>query len=157
MRKKDNDSTAYLANRLSGVPEITLIGEAVTMGSLAAFIEKKYQKPVRVICPLETHENLLATNDCTANGEEEMEKLLRDADIIVADPLYRPICPKQSQFYELPHIAFSGRIFLKDIKRKYPGNDISEPRENNVTWSSSSGMGSRGRNRGNCRINTKIY
>ena len=88
--------------------------------SLAAFIEKKYQKPVRVICPLETHENLLATNDCTANGEEEMEKLLRDADIIVADPLYRPICPKQSQFYELPHIAFSGRIFLKDIKRKYP-------------------------------------
>ena len=49
-----------------------------------------------------------------------MEKLLRDADIIVADPLYRPICPKQSQFYELPHIAFSGRIFLKDIKRKYP-------------------------------------
>ena len=73
--EKDNDSTAYLANRLSGVPEITLIGEAVTMGSLAAFIEKKYQKPVRVICPLETHENLLATNDCTANGEEEMEKL----------------------------------------------------------------------------------
>ena len=118
--EKDNDSTAYLANRLSGVPEITLIGEAVTMGSLAAFIEKKYQKPVRVICPLETHENLLATNDCTANGEEEMEKLLRDAEIIVADPLYRPICPKQSQFYELPHIAFSGRIFLKDIKRKYP-------------------------------------
>ena len=117
--EKDNDSTAYLANRLSGVPEITLIGEAVTMGSLAAFIEKKYQKPVRVICPLETHENLLATNDCTANGEEEMEKLLRDAEIIVADPLYRPICPKQSQFYELPHIAFSGRIFLKDIKRKY--------------------------------------
>ena len=38
--EKDNDSTAYLANRLSGVPEITLIGEAVTMGSLAAFIEK---------------------------------------------------------------------------------------------------------------------
>ena len=69
---------------------------------------------------METHENLLATNDCIANGEEEMEKLLRDADIIVADPLYRPICPKQSQFYELPHIAFSGRIFLKDIKRKYP-------------------------------------
>ena len=51
-----------------------------------------------------------------------MEKLLRDADIIVADPLYRPICPKQSQFYELPHIAFSGRIFLKDIKRKYMKN-----------------------------------
>ena len=47
-----------------------------------------------------------------------MEALLKDADIIIADPLYRPICPKQSRFYELPHIAFSGRIFLKDIKQK---------------------------------------
>lgn len=89
------------------------------MGSLAAFIEK-ISKTGPCYLSFETHENLLATNDCIANGEEEMEKLLRDADIIVADPLYRPICPKQSQFYELPHIAFSGRIFLKDIKRKYP-------------------------------------
>ena len=110
----------YLHQRLSGTPEITLIGEAVTMGSLAAVIEKKYHKAVRVICPLERCEGLLSQNDCTADGEEEMEALLKDADIIVADPLYRPICPKQNRFYELPHIAFSGRIFLKDIKRNYP-------------------------------------
>ena len=107
-------------SRLSGPPQITLIGEAVTMGSLAASIEKKYHRPVRVICPLETYEGLLAPNDCIADGEEEMERLLKDADIIVADPLYRPICPKQSRFYELPHIAFSGRIFLKTIKHDYP-------------------------------------
>ena len=119
---KDEKSkpAAYLKNRLSTPPEITLIGEAVIMGSLAAAIEKKYHKAVRVICPLETHERLLGEHDCVAKGEEEMEKLLKDADIIVADPLYRPICPKQSRFYELPHIAFSGRIFLKDIKRDYP-------------------------------------
>ena len=117
--KDGNSSSAtYLNKRLSGKPAITLIGEAVTGGSLAAAIEKKYQKPVRVICPLETHKELLALNDCTADGEEEMEALLKDADIIIADPLYRPICPKQSRFYELPHIAFSGRIFLKDIKQK---------------------------------------
>ena len=90
------------------------------MGSLAAAIEKKYHRSVRVICPLETHEGLLGENDCVAKGEGEMENLLKDAEIIVADPLYRPICPKQSRFYELPHIAFSGRIFLKDIKRIYP-------------------------------------
>ena len=118
--KGGNSSSAiYLKKRLSGKPAITLIGEAVTRGSLAAAIEKKYQKPVRVICPLETYEGLLARNDCTADGEEEMEVLLKDADIIIADPLYRPICPKQSRFYELPHIAFSGRIFLKDIRRIY--------------------------------------
>ena len=46
-----------------------------------------------------------------------MEDLLKDAGIILADPLYRPICPKNARFYELPHIAFSGRIFLKDIEK----------------------------------------
>lgn len=114
-----NRNVAYLNKRLSGDSEITLIGEAVTMGSLAAAIEKKYHRPVRVICPLETHEGLLGENDRVSRGEEEMEKLLKGSRIIVADPLYRPICPKDSQFYELPHIAFSGRIFLKRIKKEY--------------------------------------
>ena len=89
------------------------------MGSLAAAIEKKYHKAVRVICPLETHEGLLGENDRVSRGEEEIENLLKKTEIIVADPLYRPICPKDSRFYELPHIAFSGRIFLKEIKKEY--------------------------------------
>ena len=114
----ENDNpVAYFKNRLSGIPEITLLGESVTMGSLAAAIEKKYQKPIRVICPLETHEGLLAPNDCTAKGEEELENLLRETKTIIADPLYRPICPQDAAFIELPHIAFSGRIFLKQIKQ----------------------------------------
>ena len=113
---QDEPGIPYLQNRLSGPQEITLIGEAVTMGSLAAAIEKKYHKAVRVICPLETNAGLLAPNDRVAKGEEEVQEFLKDARIIVADPLYRPICPKRSSFYELPHIAFSGRIFLKNIK-----------------------------------------
>ena len=44
-----------------------------------------------------------------------MEEALKDAEIIVADPLYQPICPKYCMFYELPHIAFSGRIYLKRL------------------------------------------
>lgn len=116
----------YLENRIKREPEITLIGEAVTMGSLAAAIEKKYKKPVRVICPLETYEGLLAENDRTAEGEEEMENLLRGAKTIVADPLYRPICPKDSQFFELPHIAFSGRIYLKKMKELSRGTQQPE-------------------------------
>ena len=88
------------------------------MGSLAAAIEKKYHKAVRVICPLETHEGLFGENDRVSRGEEEIENLLKKTEIIVADPLYRPICPKDSRFYELPHIAFSGRIFLKKLKQE---------------------------------------
>ena len=113
-----NRNVAYLNKRLSGDSEITLIGEPVTMGSLAAAIEKKYHKAVRVICPLETHEGLLGENDRVSRGEEEIENLLKKTEIIVADPLYRPICPKGSRFYELPHIAFSGRIFLKKLKQE---------------------------------------
>ena len=44
-----------------------------------------------------------------------MEEALKSAGIIVADPLYRPICPESATFYEMPHIAFSGRIYLKNL------------------------------------------
>ena len=97
--------------------EMTLIGEPVTMGSLAAAIELQYSRSVRVLCPLEETEGLLTPGDEAGCGEEMMEQKLKDAGIIVADPLYRPICPKDAQFFELPHIAFSGRIYLKKIKQ----------------------------------------
>lgn len=95
--------------------KVTLIGEPVTMESLAAGIEQKYGCPVEVLCPLEKTEGLLCRQDRWICGEEEMEEALKDAEIIVADPLYQPICPKHCMFYELPHIAFSGRIYLKRL------------------------------------------
>ena len=91
--------------------KVTLIGEPVTMESLAAGIEQKYGCPVEVLCPLEKTEGLLCRQDRWICGEEA----LKDAEIIVADPLYQPICPKYCMFYELPHIAFSGRIYLKRL------------------------------------------
>lgn len=105
-------AVAYLQNRIQQETEITLIGEPVTMGSLAAGIEKKYGHAVSVFCPLKGCETLLGKRDKVVLGEEAMEEALKDSKIIVADPLYRPICPKDSTFYELPHVAFSGRIYL---------------------------------------------
>ncbi len=105
----------YLENRLEGEPEIMIIGEPVTMGSLAAAIEQKYHRPVRVLCPLEETEGILGENDRTVCGEEEIQKALQTAKIIIADPLYHPVCPPNAKFYKLPHIAFSGRIYRKEI------------------------------------------
>ena len=105
-------ANVYLQNRMQQETEITLIGEPVTMGSLAAGIEKKYGRKTRVLCPLKECESLLGRNDKVVLGEEAMEEELKNAKIIVADPLYRPICPKDSPFYEIPHVAFSGRIFI---------------------------------------------
>lgn len=102
----------YLQNRMQKEAEITLIGEPVTMGSLAAGIEKKYGHSVRVFCSLKECENLVGEKDAIVLGEEAMEEALRDAKIIVADPLYKPICPAKCTFYELPHVAFSGRLWF---------------------------------------------
>ena len=109
------DKTINRADSLFPVPDITLIGEPVTMGSLAAAIEQKCGKKVQLLCPLEITEGLLRQEDEVIRGEEAMEEKLKTARIIVADPLYRPICPESATFYEMPHIAFSGRIYLKNL------------------------------------------
>ncbi len=93
---------------------ITLIGEPVTIGSLAAIIERRHHYKTRILCPLENAEGLLGEHDLKICGEEEMENALKNAQIVVADPLYRPICPAECEFYERAHIAFSGRMFLKN-------------------------------------------
>ena len=110
LRKKDSPLSGFIPT-----PDITLIGEPVTMGSLAAVIEQKYRKKVQLLCPLEITEGLLRQEDEVICGEEAMEEKLKTARIIVADPLYRPICPESATFYEMPHIAFSGRIYLKNL------------------------------------------
>lgn len=110
LRKKDSPLSGFIPT-----PDITLIGEPVTMGSLAAAIEQKCGKKVQLLCPLEITEGLLRQEDEVIRGEEAMEEKLKTARIIVADPLYRPICPESATFYEMPHIAFSGRIYLKNL------------------------------------------
>ena len=110
LRKKDSPLSGFIPT-----PDITLIGEPVTMGSLGAAIEQKCGKKVQLLCPLEITEGLLRRGDEAIRGEEAMEEKLKTARSIVADPLYRPICPGSATFYEMPHIAFSGRIYLKNL------------------------------------------
>ena len=93
---------------------VTLIGEPVTTTSLAALIEKEYHYKTKVLCPLEETDGLIGSQDLKVSGEEEMENALKNAQIVVADPLYHPICPVECEFYERAHIAFSGRMFLKN-------------------------------------------
>lgn len=95
--------------------EIAVIGEAVTSASLAAAISMSRGKPVKLICPLEAEDALFAPGDERAAYEDEQEELLKNMPVIVADPMYRPICPSDSLFYELPHEAFSGRIYRRKI------------------------------------------
>lgn len=97
------------------VPEIVLIGESVFATSLASALEEKFKKPVRVICPLEGQKETLCSTDVFAKDEEELYPYLSAAKIVIADPLYQPICPKTAKFVPLAHEAFSGRIYRSDI------------------------------------------
>ena len=88
------------------------------MKSPAAAIEIKYRINVKVICLLKETDGLLADGDVAVCGEEELEQALqslKNVKGVVADPLYRPVCPENVAFYELPHIAFSGRIYKKKL------------------------------------------
>lgn len=105
--------------------EVMLIGEPVTTESLALAIEQKYGIPVHVLCPLQETEDLLFRTSRQVLGEEDMEEALKDADIIAADPMYRPICPKNvssTNFHiwhfpeEFTRKSWKNRRFLEVLK-----------------------------------------
>ena len=75
---KSDPEVTYLQNRMQEEAEITLIGEPVTMGSLAAGIEKTYGRSVRVLCPLKECEALVGEKDEVILGEEAMEERCKD-------------------------------------------------------------------------------
>ncbi|MEI3079102.1 MAG: hypothetical protein V8T00_07340 [Oscillospiraceae bacterium] len=87
----------------------------MTAKSLAAALAVGFGIWARVICPVEAPEGVLGACDLQLEDEEEIEEALRGAKRVIADPLYRRIVPAKSEFYPLPHEAFSGRIYRKQI------------------------------------------
>ena len=105
---------------LSG-KDILIIGETVTSLALASALERSAGQGVRVLCPTEGSEGLLRSKDLRAQYEEEIEEAMQEAKTVIADPLYRPICPDSVKFVELPAEAFSGRIYREQIPNLVTG------------------------------------
>ena len=106
---------SYDNRKIDKDAEITIVGESIMSESLAYAISKEKNKTVNVISSLETDEKLLLEGDKIAMFEDDIEKCLKNSKIIIADPLFRPICPIDSNFISLPHEAFSGRIYRDEI------------------------------------------
>ena len=87
-----------------------IIGESVFCTSLAAAIELDAGIPVRVLCPLEEEDGLLRPGDRKTPEEDDLSREIGKADVVIGDPLYRSLTEGQ-RFYDLPHEAFSGRIY----------------------------------------------
>ena len=101
----------------SSIPasDIAVIGEGITSLSLAQAIELEYSRGVKVLCATECEKTLLREKDVLTPYEDDIIEALQGIKMVIADPLYRPICPKNAKFIPLPAENFSGRIYRKDI------------------------------------------
>ncbi|WP_343002926.1 nitrogenase component 1 [Intestinibacter bartlettii] len=115
VKSTKENKISYDNRKIDKDAEITIVGESVMSESLAYAISKEKNKTVNVISSLETDEKLLLEGDKIAMFEDDIEKCLKNSKIIIADPLFRPICPIDSNFISLPHEAFSGRIYRDEI------------------------------------------
>lgn len=95
--------------------DVILIGEGVTNLALATAIELETGRPARILCATECPDGILRAKDAMTPDEDDIIPELTDAKVIIADPLYRPICPDSARFIGLPSEAFSGRIYRNDI------------------------------------------
>ena len=99
------DLTKEFENKNYGAPapaaaeqDIRVFGEAVYSAALAKDIEAQTGRTAVGI-------------DATELWEDDVMRLMRGAKIIIADPMFEPVCPKDARFIGLPHEACSGRIY----------------------------------------------
>ncbi len=109
--------------------EILLIGEPVMMKSMAQTLracgtlksgedggkeEKEFS--VRIISPMRGLPREIAEGTDEIVLEDELREACRRADLVIADPLYARLLPEeQNKFIKLPHVAYSGRFYEKEI------------------------------------------
>lgn len=113
--------TAYFSVTSSGkntsraANGIYIIGESVISQSLKAALALKQGIDATVICPLETEPEYIGENVLLFSSEEEIKAAIAEAKTVIADPIYKTICAEKTNFIALPHEAFSGRIYRKEI------------------------------------------
>ena len=95
--------------------DIAVVGEAVMSASLARAIEGDTGLSARVICTLEKDKRFFADGDLCIADERFLAEEFAKCGIIIADGLFKPICPENVRFYSLAHEAFSGRCFRKTV------------------------------------------
>ncbi len=103
------DLTEEFENKTYGAPapadvrqDIRIFGEAVYSAALAKDIETQTGRSAIGI-------------DATELWEDDVMRLMQGAQIIIADPMFEPVCPKDAHFIGLPHEACSGRIYRDGI------------------------------------------
>lgn len=115
-----NGTDAYTVSCESN-GEAVIIGESVTSVSLAKALSLENSIGARIISAVDTPREITALGCRLAIDEDEIIPLLDGAKYVIADPMYKPICPDSARFIPLPHEAFSGRIYRKEIPNLVSG------------------------------------
>lgn len=105
---------------LSGLPDdlsgsrVLIIGEQIIAGSLRCSLREEFgADQVRVLCPTEGEKALAMEGDIIDWDEDEVIRAIAESTVVVADPLYRQVCPADRNilFVDFPHEACSGRMY----------------------------------------------
>ena len=112
---------------------VTVVGEAVFAASLRqCLVGDLGEGNVRIACPLEDPCGMLGPDDVSLTGEEDAARVMRDSDLVIADPLYEVLLDGErsdgtgTTFVRFPHEAYSGRMFRDEIPR-FVGRGFEEP------------------------------
>ncbi|MBE6020436.1 MAG: oxidoreductase [Firmicutes bacterium] len=95
--------------------KLVIFGESITSRSLASALYLEYGICARVISPIETPDGILSGSDACLSEEDDITESLKGVKMVIGDPMYKPLIPEGVKHIPLPHEAYSGRIFRRDI------------------------------------------
>lgn len=95
----------------SSVSAVRIVGESILAASLAAALQAAGGRHARLIVPVSHERCLLPPDACVFPTETALTAELAHSPALLADPLYRALCPPDLPFLPLPHTACSGRIY----------------------------------------------
>lgn len=112
---KSGVSAFAYANVARAKSDRYIVGEPVIASSIAAGIKYRYDIDIDVIAV--TSEGLVPLSDVDQyrTTEDSITEALKGAVTVIADPLYKYVSPADAKFIRLPHLAMSGRLYLKEI------------------------------------------
>lgn len=95
----------------SSVSAVRIVGESILAASLAAALQAAGGRHARLIVPVSHERCLLPPDACVFPTETALTAELAHSPALLADPLYRALCPPDLPLLPLPHTACSGRIY----------------------------------------------
>ncbi len=125
--------TAYSGRKKGSGKKALLIGEGVACESMAYALAEKTGVQTAAAAATTFDSKLLCGGDALATDESQLTQLIADADIVIADPLYKTFCQRLGrEFLSLPHEGFSGRMFRSGISDTVSDISFITDRINNL-------------------------